>query len=212
MNTNLNFIKKRAKLLKSKMAIKQYEALDQASQEYGCSNWRHAQKKYAYNQNAPYVLEKGTIVHFEGGGDGIVTSSEENGAITLYMHCGANNLLAREELEVYEDQSLSKYFMPYRLFIPYGLWTCDDGTQVLFNRDYKPIWIKDVQGNVSKICPDTWIRFVHQEWFFNDSHMFDKNPKVIFECKAFLRSWGINDGDFPLTCEQFKKTISTGNW
>ena len=30
--------------------------------------------------------------------------------------------------------------MVQRLSLPYGLWTCDDGKEILFNREYQPIW------------------------------------------------------------------------
>jgi hypothetical protein len=50
---------------------------------------------------------------------------------------------------------------------PYGLWTCRDGREVLFDRNYKPIWqLHD--GIVEVADRREWVEHVHEEIFFDD--------------------------------------------
>lgn len=55
-----------------------------------------------------------------------------------------------------------------RTELPYGLWTCADGREVLFNRHYQPIWQRH-QGHVMPAMRGEWVKFVSQRWFYNDS-------------------------------------------
>jgi hypothetical protein len=69
----------------------------------------------------------------------------------LFMIYGAQHLFTWKDL-----------FRYWRL--PYGLWTCEGGREVLFNRFYRPIWQRwpVVNGD-----PAEWVRdWNEQRWFF----------------------------------------------
>jgi hypothetical protein len=51
--------------------------------------------------------------------------------------------------------------------IPYGLWTCEGGREIIFNRDYKPIWERK-GGKVKPGNPKEWVKFIDQRWFHSD--------------------------------------------
>jgi hypothetical protein len=61
-------------------------------------------------------------------------------------------------------------FEQWRFWCPYGRWTCGDGREVLFNRDYCPIYERHPSqlGRVAQ--HDEWVPWVRQEYFFNDSN------------------------------------------
>jgi len=53
--------------------------------------------------------------------------------------------------------------------LPYGLWICDDGRQILFNRYYEPLWQR--VGNITWPADrEEWVKFREQSWFYADSH------------------------------------------
>lgn len=58
--------------------------------------------------------------------------------------------------------------------LPYGLWTCDNGREVLFNRHYEPIW----QRKDGVVTPGSseWIPFVGSLYFYDDS---DRNARTL---------------------------------
>ncbi|TGP24472.1 MULTISPECIES: hypothetical protein [unclassified Mesorhizobium] len=53
-------------------------------------------------------------------------------------------------------------FLPMRLYLPYGYWTEQDGAEVFFSRDYKPMWRIRTDGDVERLEPWLWIK-VHGE-------------------------------------------------
>lgn len=56
-----------------------------------------------------------------------------------------------------------------RLTLPYGMWTTEQGTKVLFNRNYQPIWVMQPSGEVTEANRDWWVPdIVTQEWYYND--------------------------------------------
>lgn len=55
-----------------------------------------------------------------------------------------------------------------RFFMPYGVWTCADGRQVIFNRDYLPIWERRPGELAKEADPTEWVPWTDQVWFFND--------------------------------------------
>jgi hypothetical protein len=53
-------------------------------------------------------------------------------------------------------------FTEWRLRLPYGKWTCPDGREVLFNRDYKPI-LERMPGQPAKPAdPTEWVDNIQQ--------------------------------------------------
>jgi hypothetical protein len=75
-----------------------------------------------------------------------------------------------------------------REILPYGKWTCEDGREVLFNRYYKPIWQRAADGTVSRASRDEWVKWLKQEWFYDDG---TARPDVLKRTRAVLVVWGI---------------------
>ena len=51
------------------------------------------------------------------------------------------------------------------LLLPYGWWTCADGSVVLFDRLYQPMFERLPSGEVHAVDPNEWVHFIKQEWF-----------------------------------------------
>jgi hypothetical protein len=61
-------------------------------------------------------------------------------------------------------------FGRWRLQCPYGLWTCADGREVLFNRYYRPSHERYPGQPARSADPIEWVPWKQQEWFFNDGN------------------------------------------
>lgn len=86
-----------------------------------------------------------------------------------------------------ETRGQSKYIQWRRMF-PYGRWTCADGREVLFNRDYVAI-LERLPGEQSKaITVFEWVEFIKQEWFYTDSTPQTVRRKRV---NAVLQEWGL---------------------
>ena len=60
------------------------------------------------------------------------------------------------------------FFIPMRFWMPYGVWTEEDGSKVLFSRDYCPLW-KIQEGRAPiRDDPNRAVRFTDQQWFFDE--------------------------------------------
>ncbi|MXO58892.1 hypothetical protein GRI89_04975 [Altererythrobacter salegens] len=56
-------------------------------------------------------------------------------------------------------------FLPARLWLPYGIWTLEDGSEVVFARDYLPLWRISAEG-VERLDPWLWINGIKSHrWF-----------------------------------------------
>lgn len=95
----------------------------------------------------------------------------------------------RHEVTVCRDQAIP--FTPMRHRLPYGMWTCADGREVLFNRDYKPIWQRRTGGPAEQADADEWVRFERQEWFYLDHNTPWVNKASKRRCEAILQDWGV---------------------
>ena len=69
--------------------------------------------------------------------------------------------------------------------LPYGLWTCADGREVLFNRGYRPIWSRVGKGPAQP-CAFEWVRFRTQEHFFDDGNPPWCSPATLSKCERIL--------------------------
>jgi hypothetical protein len=72
--------------------------------------------------------------------------------------------------------------------LAYGKWTSADGRQVLFNRDYKPIWHRLPDGRVEPTDPEEWVPHVKEEWFHDDSASMGQRIRITREQ---LAGWGL---------------------
>ena len=57
-------------------------------------------------------------------------------------------------------------FVPSRLWLPYGYWTLADGSEVLFARDYLPMW-RVADGQVDRLDPWLWIEGISDTTVFS---------------------------------------------
>lgn len=59
----------------------------------------------------------------------------------------------------------------WRRRCPYGIWTCRDGREVLFNRMYWPILERPSPSLPARPAdPNEWVHWIEQEHFFNDGN------------------------------------------
>lgn len=127
---------------------------------------------------------------------GIVLKSEDGG-----MYGGGGKVITDKDLgasfvkgQVFPlaDQSID--FMPLRLVMPYGKYICSDGSEVLYNRDYRPLWKKEPDGAVVPVDSDQYIDHVRQEGFFGTSNnaLAWGDPDVIRKIGTkILKEWGV---------------------
>jgi hypothetical protein len=83
------------------------------------------------------------------------------------------------DFEVVEDPREAG-FIPRRLWAPYGYWTLDDGSIIVFSRDYYPLW-RLVEGRVERPEPWWWILDTRSEFHFGvslrlDDYNWDSGP------------------------------------
>ncbi|WP_312338242.1 DUF5623 domain-containing protein [Sphingobacterium sp.] len=142
-------------------------------------------------------IAKGTLIYLKKNQrkPAILLSHDTvNNLIYCYEDAGPA-VLSREEITVARDQSKVKKFHPMRLSLPYGKWFCENGAEVLFNRDYIPIWMKDKNGKVHQIDPDTNVVNVgNLVFYFNDgSTPWGGNQSTFVKCKNILLSWNVSN-------------------
>src|SRR5450631_2547248 len=54
-------------------------------------------------------------------------------------------------------------------FYPYGVWVCDDGSQVMFDRSYRPMWSRPGERTIAtRADPAQWIEWVGMYFFHDD--------------------------------------------
>ncbi len=78
-----------------------------------------------------------------------------------------------------------------RLELPYGLWTCADGREVLFNRWYQPIAQRAPSEDVTPIAYDTRVPWVAQAWFYKDGNPPWASKATFALCLGVLAEWGL---------------------
>jgi hypothetical protein len=75
--------------------------------------------------------------------------------------------------------------------LPYGMWTCADGRQVLFNRRYKPIWQR-YPGHPATVAEvEEWVPWIRQEWFYHDGNSPWRYAVGLRSCGKVLAAWDL---------------------
>jgi hypothetical protein len=73
---------------------------------------------------------------------------------------------------------------------PYGLWTCADGRQILFDRSYAPLWQRLPDDEVASADPYEWVaHIVRQEHFFSDLPEWHRQYLGMKRLRAVLVEW-----------------------
>jgi len=202
-NYNESWIKRRAKEIKRAKQIAHHEALDYASEEAGFQNWQH------FLNSKTSSIRPGLLVRFKAGKCLALAVSQKGESVMSYTDWGTLHCL-RSEIAICRDQTQAGSFRPMRIVMPYGKWTCADGTEVLFNRDYRPIWKRRPNGVVVAADPDEWVKFAKQQYFFGDHSTPDEDPDSYRICMRQLRDWGVEHA-VPVMLDLFRQAVAAGD-
>ncbi|HLE00895.1 MAG TPA: DUF5623 domain-containing protein [Bdellovibrionota bacterium] len=112
--------------------------------------------------------------------------------VRYFSDSSSDGVVARHEVSVPRSRLTTK-LMPMRVRLPYGKWTCPDGSEVLFNRDYEPMWAKSKMGVVTALKPNTWVENEKTTHYYESSNPPWINKKVLADCTAVLEAWGVAD-------------------
>lgn len=116
----------------------------------------------------------------------------------------------RFEVSIPRNQSLTENLVPMRLYLPYGKWSCVDGTEVLFNRDYCPIWARMPSGKAITLDPDTWISYTGESvHYYDDGNRPWDNKATLEKCMGILKSWGVQN-QHPRVLQMFDAIVEKG--
>lgn len=140
-------------------------------------------------------IPAGTLVYLKKHhkNPAIVLSHDTLNNLIWCYEDGGPTAMSREEITVSKNQSEAKNFQPMRLLLPYGKWTCENGTEVLFNRDYLPIWTRETNRKVNTIDPDTHINYIGEpEFYFGDGNApWNGEKNTLVKCRNILNHWNV---------------------
>lgn len=71
----------------------------------------------------------------------------------------------RADFEVTTPRSPLPDFVPSRIWLPYGVWELSDGSEVVFSRDYLPMW-RISNDRTERLAPWLWIKDIVDERHF----------------------------------------------
>lgn len=114
--------------------------------------------------------------HRQRGAIGKLRSPGRNGEIVILKSFGKPTLIVTHksaratavDFEYVTPRNAEELFIPMRLYLAYGIWTEPDGAQVLFSRDYCPMWRIRQGLSPERMNPWERIAFTNQEWFWED--------------------------------------------
>jgi hypothetical protein len=125
---------------------------------------------------------------------------------------GGHFYAGRHEVTLLKEKPDFNQFKPQRLLLPYGKWICEDGTEVLFNRDYAPIWRKTPKGDITKIDADTWVEHIDRsEGYYDDrTASYYGNKQTLELCQRVLDEWGVRE-KLPQGFDLWPKAVKSGD-
>lgn len=74
--------------------------------------------------------------------------------------------------------------------LPYGKYIFQDGSQILFNRHYEPLFLVDVDP-IQKEILLAKIESAKKQWFYTDSNSPWNNQEALKKCKEILKMWEV---------------------
>ena len=95
------------------------------------------------------------------------------------------------DFEVSFPRNPSEPFVPARLKYAYGCWSEKDEANVLFSRDYKPLWRLREGRRPERLEPWLWIDKTDEQHFWDDVNSPWYTKKRQEEERARLREFGI---------------------
>lgn len=57
---------------------------------------------------------------------------------------------------------------PHNIDLPYGLWVLHDGSEVLFDRLYRPMLARDASGGNVRAIAYCWVKWRSEGWFWSN--------------------------------------------
>jgi hypothetical protein len=109
-------------------------------------------------------IEPGTVVRVKGT-RALVLKVEKDG-IRLLADAG---ILSVSRREVSVPKVPMEPFAPMRLWLAYGIWTEQNGSKVLFSRDYYPLWRIAPDGTVAADEPWRYVGYAGKaDYLFDD--------------------------------------------
>lgn len=97
--------------------------------------------------------------------------------------------------------------IPPRLWMPYGRWVEEDGSEVLFSRDYFPLWRIRTGSSPERLDPSEIIKYQSRKYFW---HMPPWEPKGNYErCLNLIRERNIRST--PILVEFFYRLLEEDN-
>lgn len=113
---------------------------------------------------APARGKPGTVIRAKSDGDPVKAAYLcRSGQASLVMF--ETGLGHRADFEVVTPRAPLPDFVPARLWLPYGYWTLDDGSEVIYSRDYLPMWRVEA-GRIERLEPWYWITTIVKNFNF----------------------------------------------
>jgi hypothetical protein len=157
-------------------------------------------------------LTPGTFVRLIGKNQIGVVFSHPYGADSVAGYAdGGTFHVGRNEVRVLRKQISLNEFSPMRLTLPYGKWTCEGGLEVLFNRNYTPIWVRKVNEGTETINPATSVTHLETVFYYQDATApYYGNAKAHEVCLSVLDEWAVA-GQRSKVMELMPLAISSGD-
>jgi hypothetical protein len=141
-------------------------------------------------------LEPGTVVRFKGNPLGylnryaIVVEHDWNDCVFLQTEGSDRALVARHEVVVPRNPPTEPLrFLRHRM--PYGKWTCADGREVLFNRDYKPLWQRYPGQAAHQADSGERVNWMRVETFYTGANQPWRDTASARMCSDILAKFGV---------------------
>lgn len=141
------------------------------------------------------TLAPGTCVKVKGNELGyrnpfaVVVEHERGGGVVVQTEGSGRVRLARHEVQAVRNPPAQPLkFLRQRM--PYGKWTCSDGREILFNRDYEPIWQRHLNQAAEPADQHEWVLFEREEErFYSDPPW--RSAEAERRCNQILGAWGL---------------------
>ncbi|MBG6234745.1 hypothetical protein IWX76_001313 [Pedobacter sp. CAN_A7] len=157
-------------------------------------------------------LSPGTFVRLIGKNQiGVVFKHPYGDDSVVGYADGGSFHVGRNEVRVLRKQLLLNDFRPMRLTLPYGKWTGDGGLEVLFNRDYTPIWTRKTNESAESINPATRVTHTETVFYYDDATApYYGNAKTHEACLSVLEHWGVSK-QMPKVMELLPFALTSGD-